>query len=55
MCLYDICRANLGFIVSKEGKIPNLKKVQAIVNMPVPTNPHRFEFSMVWFNFINVL
>jgi len=29
----------LGFIVSKEGKIPNPKKVQAIVNMIVPTNP----------------
>ncbi len=29
----------LGFIVSKEGKIPNPKKVQVIVNIPVPTNP----------------
>jgi hypothetical protein len=29
----------LGFIVSKEGKIPNPKKVQAIMNMPMPTNP----------------
>jgi hypothetical protein len=29
----------LGFIVCKEGKIPNLKKVQVIVNMQVPTNP----------------
>ncbi len=29
----------LGFIVYKEGKIPNPKKVQAIVNMIVPTNP----------------
>jgi hypothetical protein len=28
----------LGFIISKEGKIPDRKKVQAIVNMPVPTN-----------------
>ncbi len=27
------------FIVSKEGKIPDLKKVQVIVNMLVPTNP----------------
>jgi hypothetical protein len=32
-------RLILGFIVSKEGKIPNPKKVHAIVNMPVPTNP----------------
>ncbi len=28
-----------GFIVSNEGKIPNLKKVQAIINMLVPKNP----------------
>jgi hypothetical protein len=32
---------NLGFIVSKEGKILNPKKVQAIVNMPVLTNPQQ--------------
>ncbi len=29
----------LGFIVSKEGKILDPKKVQVIVNMPIPTNP----------------
>jgi hypothetical protein len=29
----------LRFIVSKEGKILDLKKVQAIVNMLIPTNP----------------
>jgi len=29
----------LRFIISKEGKIPDLKKVHAIVNMPIPTNP----------------
>ncbi len=29
----------LRFIVSKEGKIPNPKKFQAIVNMPIPINP----------------
>ncbi len=29
----------LGFIVSKEGKILDLKKVQTIVNMLIPTNP----------------
>ncbi len=28
-----------GSIVFKEGKIPNPKKVQAIVNMLIPTNP----------------
>jgi hypothetical protein len=29
----------LGFIVSKEGKLLDLKKIQAIVNMPPPKNP----------------
>jgi hypothetical protein len=29
----------LGFIVSKEGKILDLKNIQAIVNMLVSTNP----------------
>jgi hypothetical protein len=29
-------RLILGFIVSKEGKILEPKKVQAIVNMPIP-------------------
>jgi hypothetical protein len=32
-------RLILRFKVFKEGKIPDLKKVQTIVNMPVPTNP----------------
>jgi hypothetical protein len=32
-------RLILGFIVSKEGKIPDPKKVHAIVNMLVLTNP----------------
>jgi hypothetical protein len=35
----EISRLILRFIVSKEGKIPNLKKVQAIMNILVPTNP----------------
>jgi hypothetical protein len=29
----------LGFVVSKEGKLPNLKKIQAIVNMPPVKSP----------------
>jgi hypothetical protein len=29
----------LGFIVSKKGKVPYLKKIQAIVNMPPLKNP----------------
>jgi hypothetical protein len=28
----------MGFIISKEGKLLNLKKIQAIVNMDVPQN-----------------
>jgi hypothetical protein len=32
-------RLILGFIISKEGKTPDPKKVQAIVKRPVPTNP----------------
>jgi hypothetical protein len=39
-------RLILGFIVSKEGKIPNPKKVQVIVNMLVPTNPLMYT---IWF------
>jgi hypothetical protein len=35
MCLYDFSRLIFGFIISKEGKIPDPKKVQAIVNMPI--------------------
>jgi hypothetical protein len=33
----------LGFIVSREGKITNLKKVQAIVNIPILTNPQQIQ------------
>jgi hypothetical protein len=29
----------LGFIISKEGKLPNPKKIQVIVNMQPPKNP----------------
>jgi hypothetical protein len=36
-------RTNLSFIVSKERKIPNAKKVQAIMNMPIPTNPRHIQ------------
>jgi hypothetical protein len=32
-------RMILGFIVSEEGKLPDPKKIQAIVNMPPPKNP----------------
>jgi hypothetical protein len=33
----------LGFIVSKEGKLPYLKKIQAIINMPPPKNPQQIQ------------
>jgi hypothetical protein len=39
MCIYGISRMILVFIVSKEGKLPNSKKIQAIINMPPPKNP----------------
>jgi hypothetical protein len=45
----------LGFIVSKERKLLDPKKIQAIVNMPPPKNPSRFKYSMGWHNFIDVL
>jgi hypothetical protein len=36
-------RMILGFIISKEGKVPNSKKIQAIINMPPPKNPHKIK------------
>ncbi len=36
-------RLILGFIVSKEGELPNPKKIQAIVNMPPPKNPQQIQ------------
>ncbi len=32
-------RMILGFIISKQGKLLDLKKIQAIVNMPPPKSP----------------
>jgi hypothetical protein len=34
---------DLGFIVSKEGKVMDLKKVEALVNMPIPTTPQEIQ------------
>jgi hypothetical protein len=31
----------LGFIMSKEGKVMDLKKVEAFINISIPTNPPR--------------
>jgi hypothetical protein len=36
-------RSILGFIISKEGKIPNPKKVQIIVNMLIPISPQHIQ------------
>jgi hypothetical protein len=36
-CVFS--RMKLGFIVSKEMKLLDPKKIQAIVNMPPPKNP----------------
>jgi hypothetical protein len=33
----------LGFIISKEGKLLDLKKIQVIVNMPPPKNPQQIQ------------
>jgi hypothetical protein len=33
----------LGFIISKEGKLLDLKKIQVIVNMPPPNNPQQIQ------------
>jgi hypothetical protein len=36
---YGIFKMILGFIVSKEGKLPNPKKIQTIIQVLIPTNP----------------
>jgi len=33
----------LGFIISKKGKLPNPKKIHAMVNMPIPHNSLQIE------------
>jgi hypothetical protein len=33
----------LGFIISKEGKLPYPKNIQVIVNMPPPKNPQQIQ------------
>jgi hypothetical protein len=33
----------LGFIISKDGKLPNPKKIQAIINMPPLKNPQQIQ------------
>jgi hypothetical protein len=39
-CIFMVCSKNiLGFIVSKEGKTPDPKKIKALVKMLVPKTP----------------
>ncbi len=45
----------LGFIVSKEGKLLDPKKIEAITNMPIPRNPQQIQYSMGWHWSIDVL
>jgi hypothetical protein len=48
-------RTILCFIMSKDGKVMGLKKVEALVNMQVPTTPRRSKFPMGWHNSIGIL
>ncbi len=36
-------RMILGFIILKEGKLPNLNKIQAMLNKPPPKNPQQIQ------------
>jgi hypothetical protein len=36
-------RTILGCIISKEGKTPNLKKIEALVKMAVPKTPQEIQ------------
>jgi hypothetical protein len=38
-------RTILGFIMSKKGKIMDPKKVEALINMPIPTTPQEIQVS----------
>jgi hypothetical protein len=45
----------LGLIVFKERKLPNPKKLQAIVNIHHPRIHNKFKYLMGWHNFIDPL
>jgi hypothetical protein len=45
----------LGFIISKKGKLPDLKKMQAIINMPPPNNPQQIQVFNGMAQFIDIL
>jgi hypothetical protein len=44
-----------GFTISREGKVMDPKKVEALENMPIPITPKKSKFSMGWHNFTSVL
>jgi hypothetical protein len=48
-------RMILSFIISKGRKLPNPKKIQAIVNNHHLRFLNRFKYSMGWHNFTDVL
>ncbi len=53
-CAFMVCsKINLGFIVSKEGKTPNPKKIEALLKMSLK-HLKRFKSSMEWPSFIDV-
>jgi hypothetical protein len=43
MCIYVSSKMILGFIISKEGKLPYPKKIKTIINMPPPKNPQQIQ------------
>jgi hypothetical protein len=43
MCIQGIFKNNLGFYFSKEKKLLDPKKIQAIVNMSPLKNPHQIQ------------
>jgi hypothetical protein len=45
----------LGFIGSKEGKVMDHKKVEALINMSIPTTARKSKCSMGWHSFISAL
>jgi len=49
MLIHGIFRDDLGFIISKYGKLPDLKKIQAIINIPPPKNPFQVFNGMALF------
>jgi hypothetical protein len=44
MCTFLVCFQNiLGFIVLKEGKFLDPKKIEVIINTPIPTTPQEIQ------------